>query len=191
MLFRSSFLTLVAMLLTACARNQAPPSAVKLAVVSGFPDGRLCMAAPDSNIRNGVRLPIDSIPLAGDSSPTGQGVVEVIAPAQSLCSGLWGEYGWADYLVRVVQEPAPAYGRGPAVALVGASATFLMRDDQLEADLDGDGTPEVFRSCTSNEGLHLTAWKGQPLKARRVWHNYFALHYDVEPSCVEADYNEP
>ena len=191
MLHRSTFLGLVAILLAACARNQAAPSAVKLGVVSGFPDGRLCLAAPDSSISNGVRLPIASIPLAGDSSPTGQGVVEVIAPAQSLCSGLWGQYGWADYLVRVVQEPAPAYGRGPAVALVGASATFLTRDGQLEADLDRDGTPEVFRSCTSNEGLHLTAWNGTPLTARRVWHNYFPLHYDVEPSCVEADYKEP
>jgi len=188
---RSSILTFLLVILFACSGNRAPATAVKLGVVSGFPDGRLCIAVPDSSIAAGARLPIAAIPLERDSSPTAQGLVEVIAPAQSLCSGLWGEYGWADYLVRALEEPAPAYGRGPAIALVGPSARFLTRGSQLEADLDGDGTPEVFRSCTSHEGLHLTAWRGTPLTGPRVWHHYFALGYDVEPSCVEADYKEP
>jgi hypothetical protein len=43
------------------------------------------------------------------------------------------------------------------------------------------------RSCTSHEGLHLTAWSGQPLKSRRLWHRYVYLGYDVEPSCQDAD----
>ncbi|MCI0689673.1 MAG: hypothetical protein L0Y54_20920 [Sporichthyaceae bacterium] len=45
-----------------------------------------------------------------------------------------------------------------------------------------------FRACTSSEGLHLTAWSGTPLQSTRIWHRYYYLGYDVEPSCVEADY---
>ena len=44
-----------------------------------------------------------------------------------------------------------------------------------------------IRSCTSSEGLHLTAWAGQPLTSQRLWHQYFYLGYDVEPSCQDAD----
>ncbi|MGH7460086.1 MAG: hypothetical protein ACREMA_03540 [Longimicrobiales bacterium] len=57
-------------------------------------------------------------------------------------------------------------------------------------DLDNDGTPESYRSCTSSEGLHLTVWNGEPLTGRRVWHYYHYLGYDVEPTCVKADYTE-
>jgi len=46
----------------------------------------------------------------------------------------------------------------------------------------------AFRSCTSREGVHLTAWQGKPLKGHRLWHEYFYLGYDVEPSCTPKDY---
>jgi len=172
-----------------CAPGQPRARTVTLGIVAGFPDGRLCMAVPDSNVRTGVRIPIASIPLVGDTSLTSQGEVEITGPAGSLCTGLWGGYGWADYLVRETLQPTSTYGRGPFVAVVGG-AGFMFRGGQAELDLDGDGTAEIFRSCTSNEGLHLTAWRGKALTGRRVWHQYFALGYDVEPSCVPPDYEE-
>jgi len=55
------------------------------------------------------------------------------------------------------------------------------------------GSPLVMiraRSCTSSEGLHLTLWNGQPLKATRLWHAYYYLGYDVTPTCQAADYRE-
>ena len=39
-------------------------------------------------------------------------------------------------------------------------------------------------SCTSSEGVHYSAWTGVPLDSRRLWHEYFYLGYDVEPSCA-------
>ena len=46
------------------------------------------------------------------------------------------------------------------------------------------------RGCTSSEGLHLTLWAGEPLKGKRLWHMYYYLGYDVEPTCQPADYQD-
>ena len=46
------------------------------------------------------------------------------------------------------------------------------------------------RSCTSREGVHLTAWAGAPLTSQRLWHQYYYLGYDVEPSCDGRDVGE-
>ena len=53
--------------------------------------------------------------------------------------------------------------------VVAPAARFGVADDRIEADLDGDDTPERFRICTSMEGLHLTVWSGVPLASARRW----------------------
>ena len=57
----------------------------------------------------------------------------------------------------------------------------------MTTDIDRDGTPESYRECTSAEGVHLTVWTGEPLRGTRIWHHYYYLGYDVEPTCTEAD----
>jgi hypothetical protein len=53
----------------------------------------------------------------------------------------------------------------------------------------GNGRKRVtFRSCTGNEGVHLAAWSGDALKGSRIWHEYYYLGYDVDPSCQPKDY---
>ena len=55
------------------------------------------------------------------------------------------------------------------------------------------GNPPVsvrVRSCTSSEGLHLTLWDGEPLKGTMLWHDYYYLGFDVEPTCQPADYRD-
>jgi hypothetical protein len=55
------------------------------------------------------------------------------------------------------------------------------------------GNPAItvrVRACASSEGLHLTLWDGEPLKGRRLWHAYYYLGYDVEPTCQPADYRD-
>jgi hypothetical protein len=47
-----------------------------------------------------------------------------------------------------------------------------------------------FRSCTSTEGLHFSAWSGMRPKEQLVWQRYYYLGYDVEPTCVERDVKE-
>jgi len=45
----------------------------------------------------------------------------------------------------------------------------------------------TISTCTSREGLHISAWAGKPMKGRRLWHLYWYLGYDVEPSCTELE----
>jgi hypothetical protein len=70
----------------------------------------------------------------------------------------------------------------PTVRVVGGQVRLRLSDRIREARI---------RSCTSNEGLHLTVWAGVPLSTRRLWHAYWYLGYDVEPNCRPADYEEP
>jgi hypothetical protein len=75
----------------------------------------------------------------------------------------------------------------PAIAIVDPLGDFTVVEGN-RVDLNGDGTAESFRSCTSNEGLHLTVWAGEALKSKRLWHEYYYLGYDVVASCNPADY---
>ena len=78
----------------------------------------------------------------------------------------------------------------PMIALTGVAGAFQHRGDVVAADLDGDRRDELFRSCTSTEGVHLTIWSEAILTGRRRWHRYVFLGYDVEPTCTPADVGE-
>jgi hypothetical protein len=43
------------------------------------------------------------------------------------------------------------------------------------------------RSCASLEGIHLSVWSGTPRASRRLWHLYWYLGFDVEPTCEEGE----
>jgi hypothetical protein len=80
-------------------------------------------------------------------------------------------------------------GQPPAIGIVGLSRPVRLQRRQAIADLDGDGRMEYFRTCTSNEGIHLTVWSGKPLIGKRQRHFYYYLGYDVVPSCKKKDYS--
>ena len=80
-------------------------------------------------------------------------------------------------------------GQPPAIGMVGLSRPVRLQRRQAIADLDGDGLREYFRTCTSNEGIHLTVWSGKPLIGKRRRHFYYYLGYDVVPSCKKKDYS--
>jgi len=79
---------------------------------------------------------------------------------------------------------------GPAIAIAGFNGSLKVENGKVRGDLNGDGRLESFRLCTSNEGLHLTVWTGEPLKGKRLWHEYYYLGYDVEPNCTQRDYRQ-
>jgi hypothetical protein len=66
----------------------------------------------------------------------------------------------------------------PAVSRV-ANAVSLRMDDTLH--------DVRVRTCASMEGLHLTLWSGEPLKAPRVWHLYYYVGYDLQQTCRPGD----
>ena len=76
------------------------------------------------------------------------------------------------------------------IGVIGAPSRCRIDDGRVRCDLEGDGTPGYFRFCTSNEGVHLTAWSGTPPEGVRRWHAYYFLAYDVEPSCSVREISE-
>lgn len=74
------------------------------------------------------------------------------------------------------------------IAVVDPAARPHVVRGQTGLDLDNDGKDEYFRVCTSTEGLHLTIWKDRPLTGTRIWHNYYYLKYETEPTCDERDW---
>jgi hypothetical protein len=73
------------------------------------------------------------------------------------------------------------------VAFRGALASRSLRSGGVALRLDSRYRNIQVRSCTSQEGVHLTVWAGQPLRSRRLWHQYYYLGFDVTPSCDDAD----
>ena len=72
---------------------------------------------------------------------------------------------------------------GPGIALFDPSARVEYVDGEFVVRTEGAAAPLQFRQCASNEGLHLTAWRGN----RRTWHEYWYLGFDVEPNCSEKE----
>jgi hypothetical protein len=77
------------------------------------------------------------------------------------------------------------------VAVVDPVTPIVLRDRTIDADLDGDGTKESFRTCASSEGVHFQVWTGAPLDGKPRWHWYYYAGYDTEYTCTEREYFGP
>jgi hypothetical protein len=88
----------------------------------------------------------------------------------------------------IYQLAADKFDRGRVYfAIVGTVRDQRLTGTQASAVLANAGRI-TFRSCTSMEGLHLFAASDVGLKSKTVWHSYYYLGYDVEPTCKDADF---
>jgi hypothetical protein len=138
--------------------------------------------------------------IAHDALPLGSRIVIVTAPdGVVLCCAVVG----AAYILRsdefdpvyLDDEGKTTYALDPAGIAAEVTLGFGLVDvvpklasPGARLDLDGNGTPEGFRTCASGEGLHLTVWYGEPLATARLWHGYFYLGFDTESDCAVQDY---
>jgi len=77
------------------------------------------------------------------------------------------------------------------VGVVEPATPIAIHGGKIDADLDGDGTKEFFRTCTSNEGGHFQVWTGPPLDGKPRWHWYYYAGYDTSYTCTDRDYLGP
>jgi hypothetical protein len=75
------------------------------------------------------------------------------------------------------------------IAIAGSHADLRVLHGVVEGKLDSRDSVS-FRACSSMEGLHFSAWMGGALKEKQVWHRYYYLGYDVEPTCKDRDFKE-
>jgi hypothetical protein len=74
-------------------------------------------------------------------------------------------------------------------AVVGRQGDPKIVRNQVKGRLGTRGDI-TFYACTSSEGLHFIVWSGTPPRENRLWHRYYYLGYDVEPSCPDRDFEE-
>ncbi|HEV7838557.1 MAG TPA: hypothetical protein VGO75_10865 [Gemmatimonadaceae bacterium] len=94
-----------------------------------------------------------------------------------------------DSIQYVAEMPRDTADRiGIPVVLLGRVREPVQRGDTVTIAMEPGQPPIRFRVCASTEGLHATAWAGAPLASPRLWHSYYYLGYDVDPTCDEKEY---
>jgi hypothetical protein len=152
---------------------------IGIAVVAA--DGSGCVTFQSEALQGGVQ-----VVLVDPSRPPAIAAGEILGPASAACAGPIPQPADASYRLGLLGDSSGEARVYVAVLTRPGAVVFGARGPT--ADLDGDGTPEVFRVCASAEGLHFTVWSGRALEGVRRWHRYFYLGYDVEANCQEADY---
>ena len=151
----------------------------RIGVVNSTSTGGVCVAIQNSKLKPGQRLLV--------VLPDRPQSVQVAFIKKKVLKSCSSDNDVAEnasfYLVRMPKEDVPfvAFGFFGIDKIAVAKGT-------ASADINGDGKKEYFRSCTSNEGVHLTVWTGKPLVGKRIWHSYYYLSYDTEPDCKKKDY---
>lgn len=159
----------------------------KVGVVYRDHRNKLLLTLPNSALKAGSKVVLISVP--GHSRLCCAEIVKRLGQGpgighQIIISGYTQD---TTYLMKMDKaDAAVQLGFG----IIDSPKIFSSRAGAIRADLNRDGIEESFRDCTSHEGVHLTIWSGQALKGPRLWHAYYFLEYDVEPSCVKQDYAE-
>ena len=106
----------------------------------------------------------------------------ILGRAALAAAGGWA-YAWC--------PPPGVMGRNTIALAVfgpGAGATVTDGSALIRAGTD---TPYTVRICSSDKGVHLTAWLGAPLQGQRVYHGVVARPRTGEPDCTDAEEAEP
>jgi hypothetical protein len=176
---------LLLLLAAAAAPAQAPDPTQRLGLAESR-NGRWCLATGAHEVGQGAAL------LLYEPYQDIRAAARVVEDAGEECGELKSRFIWA----REPNAPAQFYRLQPEEpealqALAGAGAVFAIFGAPAAADgpgidIDADGTPERFRICSSNEGLHFVVERGDAV----LWHAYYHLGLDVEPDCPERIYAE-
>ena len=110
----------------------------------------------------------------------------VVAPAS--CPAPAGQGGPASAGVQLTWA---AEGHvAPLIGVVGPVGQVTTRQGQVTVSAPGPARPAQafrFRSCASSDGLHLTVWRGVPLRSPRAWHGYVYLNQDLDADCNASE----
>ncbi len=170
---RPMFVSALAVMLGLATADAEPRFGV--AALSGSP---ACLASPGSPLADGT-----AVTLVVPEKP--QTVSRVRVRARVAACPALERAGFAGPYYEIAGPP-PA-GDSPIAVVILGGVRATVSKDVAEVTFGGTEEPVRVRSCASQEGVHLTAWRGRPLEGRRVWHAYWFLGYDVDPSCTEKD----
>jgi hypothetical protein len=154
---------------------------LRIGLASTSPAGQICVALPGPRVASGAVVTIVETDSPQSAFET---IIERAVPSCEVLERalISGPFYLAPRPKGIASGP-----RGPLVAFVGRVSSRDAGSGRLALRLSERDSNAQVRSCTSLEGVHLTVWAGEPLKSRQLWHAYYYLGYDVEPSCQDAD----
>ena len=142
--------------------------------------GEACVAIEGHELAEGTGLTVvdPQIPQKVFAARVKMRIPECEALAEADPPGTLYRVSW--------QEQRP---QSPFLGIVVVGAPAVRNDEgTVEFELSKQVRHARVRSCTSQEGVHLSVWSGAPLESTRLWHRYWYLGYEVEPSCEDADF---
>jgi hypothetical protein len=129
-------------------------------------------------IHNAKLLPSATItliqPMSPDSAAGGSRTARALVALRGAkaCPGMKADAGVTNYDLEITTGTLQPFV--PVVA--------------LDARVPSVYAAHSFHSCTSGEGIHLTAWDGaKPLEGQRLWQQYYYLGQDLNPNCTGAE----
>lgn len=143
--------------------------------------GRLCVAMPAPALTPGTTI---TLLRPGDRQSV---LVANVVRSVSECKELDGPMIPGPYYLAEMPSPGGADSATIWIAFPGRLSTRQVGSGTFAVRLSAAYPDVQVRSCTSQEGVHLTAWSGTPLVTQRLWHQYYYLGYDVEASCDARD----
>jgi hypothetical protein len=162
----------------AAAVNYAPR--IGVAVNTGQ---RTCIA-----IHNATLTPDSSITIVMPAIPQSFSLAQITGRSPSPCPVTKElDTTVSNYEIRMTQGTLPKLI--PAIAVVGSPASFTMDNNMVKADLEQNGKPAMFRSCSGSDGIHLTVWPGTPLSGAPVWRGFYyePSNPGIGPACTAAE----
>lgn len=160
--------------------------------IAGTGHGTTCLAIQASQLPAGTPVALVWVPAVGEKGQPSVLRAETMTRDSSACpmdvGPEFGEYEDTRYPVRLVrgQLDSTAFYFG----VLAPAEQLRIRGRSIVGALDKTASRTTFRACTTNEGLHLTVWRGEPLIGRRVWHRYVHFEYDTRMLCRGPDYRQ-
>ena len=164
-------------------RSGAPLDPIHdIGLFAAKPQAEFCLSIKNPALKPGQEMTLIWTPLEDrlfkPEIRHGRVVEKLTEPCDSFNSG----EGDAAYRLDAGKlEPGRIY-----FAIVGRHNRFMISRGQVRGVVASNELS--FRSCTSMEGIHFSIWRGEPLTGTRLWHEYYYLGYDTEPTCKQADF---
>lgn len=70
-----------------------------------------------------------------------------------------------------------------AIGVVNSNTHFTTVKGLVQADINNNGTIELFTSCSGSEGINFSLQEKQGDKSKTLWESYYYLGYDIKPDC--------
>jgi hypothetical protein len=191
-------LALAQVLASGLAAQVAPASAPltlesRVGLVTYTPAGVPCLAIHNRDLHPGTAVGLVLTPVVGEHGAQLLFRAQVRSASAGACSTdstvEIRSYGDTAYALSNIPDRLPA--RAILFGVVAAPSQFAVHGNLVTVALRPDVPAARFRICTSNEGIHLTIWSGEPLRSARIWHEYVHFDFDTDPRCDKAEYSEP